>query len=247
VFPGDAPFDRLVSVYIPAQYVPGKPAPFIFSADSYGLQGRQIANILDNMIADRRLPVMVAVMAANGGPERSLEYDTVSPVFADFVETEILPRVEKETGVTLTKDPEGRMTYGGSSGGAMALTMAWYRTERYHRVLSYSGTFVDLRESPEAPHGAYEYPEHFFPDNPVKPLRIWMHASENDLGPKSTSADRRNWVIANQRLAGVLKAKGYHYQFVYAGNAGHVDAKVIRQTLPQALEYVWKDYPISGK
>ena len=134
------------------------------SADSYGLRDRQLANILDNMIADRRLPVMVAVMVANGGPERSLEYDTVSPVFADFVETEILPRVEKETGVKLTKDPEGRMTYGGSSGGAMALTMAWFRTERYHRVLSYSGTFVDLREGPEAPHGAYEYPEHFFPD-----------------------------------------------------------------------------------
>jgi enterochelin esterase family protein len=199
------------------------------------------------MIADRRLPVMVAVMVANGGQERSLEYDTVSAVFADFVETEILPRVEKETGVTLTKDPDGRMTYGGSSGGAMALTMAWFHTERYHRVLSYSGTFVDLREGPEAPHGAYEYPEHFFPDRPVKPLRIWMHVSENDIGAKTASADRRNWVIANQRLAGVLKAKGYHYQFVYAKNAGHVDAKVIHQTLPQALEYVWKDYPVSGK
>ena len=85
VFPGDAPFERLVSVYIPAQYVPGRPAPFIFSADSYGLRDRQLANILDNMIADGRLPVMVAVMVANGpGPERSLEYDTVSPVFAWF-------------------------------------------------------------------------------------------------------------------------------------------------------------------
>src|SRR5689334_911465 len=58
---------------------------------------------------------------------------------------------------------------------------------------------------------------------------------------------RRNWVMANQRLAGVLKTKGYHYQFVYAKNAGHVDAKVIRQTLPQALEYVWQDYPISDR
>jgi enterochelin esterase family protein len=243
VFPGvNGPFERLVSVYIPAQYVPGRTAPFIFAADSYGLRDRQLANILDNMIADRRLPVMVAVMVANGGPQRSLEYDTVSPVFADFVETEILPRVEKETGVKLTKDPEGRMTYGGSSGGAMALTMAWFRTDRYHRVLSYSGTFVDLRNSPEAPHGAYEYPEHFFPDKPVKPLRIWMHVSENDLGAKTASADRRNWVIANQRLAGVLKAKGYHYQFVYSKNSGHVDRKVIGQTLPQALEYVWQGY-----
>ncbi len=248
VFPGvNGPFERLVSVYVPAQYVAGTAAPFIFAADSYGLRDSQMANILDNMIADRRLPVMVAVMVANGGPQRSLEYDTVSPVFADFVENEILPRVEKEAGIKLTKDPDGRVTYGGSSGGAMALTMAWFRTERYHRVLSYSGTFVDLRRNDEAPHGAYEYPEHFFPDQPVKPLRIWMHVSENDLGANTASADRRNWVIANQRLAAVLKAKGYHYQFVYSKNSGHVDRKVISQTLPQALEYVWQGYPISGK
>ncbi len=165
IYPGtDGPFDRLVSVYIPSQYKPGTPAPFIFSADSYGLRDRQLANILDNMINDHRLPVMVAVMVANGGAERSLEYDTVSPVFADFVETEVLPRVEQETGVTLTKDPEGRMTYGGSSGGAMALTMAWFKPELYHRVLSYSGTFVDLRRGPDAPHGAWEYLENFFPN-----------------------------------------------------------------------------------
>jgi enterochelin esterase-like enzyme len=248
IYPGTAgPFDRLVSVYIPSQYVPGTPAPFIFSADSYGLRDRQLANILDNMIADRRLPVMVAVMVANGGAQRSLEYDTVSPLFADFVETEVIPRVERETGVTLTRDPEGRMTYGGSSGGAMALTMAWFKPELYHRVLSYSGTFVDLRRGPEAPHGAWEYLENFFPRSPVKPFRIWIHVSENDLGANTASADRRNWVIANQRFARVLKDKGYHYQFVYAKNAGHVDRNVIRQTLPQALEYVWQDYPIAGK
>ena len=87
------------------------------------------------------------------------------------------------------------------------------------RVPSYSGTFVDLREGPEAPHGAYAYPEHFFPDIPVKPIRIWMHVSQNDIGATSASADRRNWVIANQRLAAVL-------------NAGHIDAKVIHQALP---------------
>jgi len=70
---------------------------------------------------------------------------------------------------------------------------------------------------------------------------------ENDIGAKSASADHRNWVFANQRLAAVLKSKGYHYQFVYAKNAGHVDNKVIHQTLPQALEYVWQGYPIAKK
>ncbi len=87
---------------------------------------------------------------ANGGSdskgsERGLEYDTLSGKYAEFIEAEVLPRVEKETGVTLTKDPEGRCTMGGSSGGLAAFTMAWYHPEWYHRVLIYSGTFVNTQ------------------------------------------------------------------------------------------------------
>ena len=243
-YPGvNEPFQRPVCVYVPAQYVPGTAAPFIVSADAYGMH-YSLPAILDNMIADHRLPVMIAVMIQNGGAERSMEYDTVSPKYADFVESEVLPRVEKEANVKLTKDPEGRMTFGGSSGAAVALTMAWFKPDLYHRVLSYSGTYTDLQRGPDAPHGAWEYHEHFIPDNPAKPLRVWMEVAQNDIGANSPSANRRNWVIANERMAAIMKAKGYHYQFVYAKNAGHVDAKVINQTLPQALEFLWKGYPI---
>ncbi|HLK49289.1 MAG TPA: alpha/beta hydrolase-fold protein [Bryobacteraceae bacterium] len=241
-YPGvNGPFERHVCVYVPAQYVPGTAAPVIVSADAYGMR-YGLPTILDNMIADHRLPVMAAVMIANGGAERSMEYDTVSAKYADYVEAEVLPRAEKEAHIKLTKDPEGRLTFGGSSGGAVALTMAWFKPELYHRVLTYSGTYVDLRNGPEAPHGAWEYLEHFIPDNPAKPLRVWMEVAQNDIGADSASSNRRNWVIANQRMAAVMKAKGYHYEFVYAKNAGHVDAKVINQTLPQALEYLWKGY-----
>jgi iron(III)-enterobactin esterase len=243
-YPGvNGPFQRHVCVYVPAQYVPGTAAPFIVSADAYGMH-YSLPTILDNMIADHRLPVMVAVMIANGGAERSMEYDTVSVKYADFVEAEVLPRAEKEAHVKLTKDPEGRMTFGGSSGGAVSLTMAWFKPELYHRVLTYSGTYVNLRNGPDAPHGAWEYLEHFIPDNPAKPLRVWMEVAQNDIGANTAPSNRRNWVIANQRMAAVMKAKGYHYQFVYAKNAGHVDAKVINQTLPRALEYLWRGYPI---
>ena len=243
-YPGtDEPFRRPVCVYVPAQYVPGTAAPFIVSADAYGMH-YDLPTILDNMIADHRLPVMVAVMIQNGGAERSMEYDTVSAKYGDFVEAEVLPRAENEANVKLTKDPEGRMTFGGSSGGAVSLTMAWFKPELYHRVLTYSGTYTDLQHGPDAPHGAWEYLEHFIPDNPAKPLRVWMEVAQNDIGANSPSSNRRNWVIANQRMAAVMKAKGYHYQFVYAKNAGHVDAKVINQTLPQALEFLWKGYPI---
>jgi enterochelin esterase-like enzyme len=205
-----------------------------------------LANILDNMIADHRLPVMCAVMIASGGTERSMEYDTVSPKYTEFVESEVLPRAEKEAGVTLTKDPEGRMTLGGSSGGIASFTMAWFHPELYHRVVSYSGTFVNLQHSAEVPHGGWEYPEHLVPNDPAKPLRVWIHASENDNGATSASSGMHNWVIANLKMAAAFKDKGYHYQFVFAKKAGHTDGKVIAQTLPQAIEFVWKGYPIEG-
>src|SRR5262249_5173405 len=128
---------RKVSVYIPNQYVPGTPAPVIVTADSYG--AKTLPTILDNMIAAHRLPAIVAVMIANGGgdsrgSERGLEYDSVNGKNAEFIEAEVLPKVERDYGVTLTKDGDGRMTLGGSSGGAAAFTMAWFHPELYHRV-----------------------------------------------------------------------------------------------------------------
>jgi enterochelin esterase-like enzyme len=241
---------RQVTVYIPSQYVPGTPAPFIVSCDAYGARNNQLPNILDNMIAEHRLPVMCAVMIANGGgdgggSERGLEYDTVSGKYAEFVEAEILPKVEKDYGVTLTKDPDGRMTLGGSSGGSAAFVMPWFHPELYHRALIYSGTFVNQHPDAENPHGAWEFHENLIPKNPAKPIRVWLHVSQNDNGAATASSGFHNWLIANIRMADVLKAKGYHYQLVYAKAAGHTDGKVIAQTLPQALEYVWKGYPIA--
>ena len=240
-YPGvNGAFQRHVCVYVPAGYA-GAELPVIVSADAYGMR-YNLPTILDNMIYDQRLPAMAAVMIDNGGAERSLEYDTVSSKYVEFVEAEVLPRAEREANVKLSKNPDARMTLGGSSGGAVALTMAWFRPYLYHRILTYSGTFVNLRNGPEAPLGAYEYIEHLFPSSEKKPFRLWIQVSENDNGSKTPSEGRRNWVIANSRLAKVLKDKGYAYQFVYSKGAGHTQRKVIDDTLPQALEYVWLDY-----
>jgi enterochelin esterase family protein len=241
-YPGvNAAFQRHVCVYVPAGYVAGAEVPVIVSADAYGMR-YNLPAILDNMIYDQRVPAMAAVMIDNGGAERSLEYDTVSSKYVEFVETEVLPRAEKEANVKLSKNPDARMTLGGSSGGAVALTMAWFRPNLYHRVLTYSGTFVNLRNSPEAPLGAYEYIEHLFPASEKRPYRMWIQVSENDNGSKTPAEGRRNWVTANSRLAKILKDKGYAYQFVYSKGAGHTQRKVIDNTLPQALEYIWLDY-----
>ncbi len=245
---------RAVTVYIPSQYVAGTPAALLVSHDAMGARNNQLPTILDNLIAEKRVPVMIAVMVTHGGgdargSERGLEYDTVSGKYAEFIETEVLPRVEKDYHVAFTKDPEGRATMGGSSGGAVAFTMAWFHPEWYHRVLTYSGTYTNNQsmEDPKLPHGAWEYHEHLIPQNPAKPIRLWMEVGQNDNGSVNASADWHNWVIANARMAAVLKAKGYHYQFVYALGAGHVDGKVVAQTLPEALEWVWQGYKPAEK
>lgn len=242
--------NRSVTVYIPSQYVPGTPAPVLVTHDAMGSRNNQLPTILDNLIADKKVPAMVAVMLMHGGgdgggSERGLEYDTVSGKYAEFIEAEVLTRIEKDYGVTFSKDPEARATMGGSSGGAVALSMAWFHPEWYHRVLTYSGTYVNQQtpRNPETPHGAWEYHEHLIPSTPVKPLRIWMQVGQNDNQSMSSEAGLHNWVMANQRMAAVLKAKGYHYQFVFSKGAGHVDRNAVNETLPQALVWLWKGYP----
>ncbi len=151
--------------------------------------------------------------------------------------------------MTLTKDPEGRATMGGSSGASAAFTMAWFHPEWYRRVLSYSGTFTNNQspDDPESPHGAWEYHENWLPQSTAKPIRIWMHVSQNDNGATSSAISMHNWVIANQRMAGELKAKGYAYQFVYSLASGHTDRVVIAASMPPALEWLWQGYKPSGK
>jgi hypothetical protein len=41
-------------------------------------------------------------------------------------------------------------------------------------------------------------------------------------------------------------AHAYKYQFVFARNPGHCDRSVKQQTLPQALEWLWRDYPAAA-
>ena len=242
-----APYTRKVGVYVPRQYVPGTVAPFIVGADGID---RNLFTALDTLIAQKKVPVMIAISIGNGsgdaqGSERGLEYDTMSGKYAEFVESEVLPLVGKECNVKLTKDPDGRATTGCSSGAACAMIMAWYHPDLYHRVLSYSGTFVNQQWpfNPETPGGAWELHAKLVPNSEKKPLRIWMQVGDRDLlNPNSMRDNMHDWVLANENMAKALAAKGYPYQFVFAKNCGHCDGATKQQTLPEALEYVWKGY-----
>ena len=180
-----AAYTRKVAVYVPSQYKQGTIAPFIVGADG---PDPLLFTALDSLIAQHRVPVMVAISIGNGsgdaqGSQRGLEYDTMSGRYAEFVETEVLPLVEQRTNVKLTRDPNARATMGCSSGAAAAMIMAWYRPDLYRRVLSYSGTFVNQQWPPnaETPHGAWGFHESLIPNSPKKPIRIWMEVGDRDL------------------------------------------------------------------
>jgi enterochelin esterase family protein len=245
------PYTRRVAVYVPAQYAAGTIAPLIVGADG---PDQLLFTALDNLIAQKKVPPMIAVSIGNGsgdaqGSQRGLEYDTMSGRYAEFVETEVLPLVEKQYNVRLTKDPNSRATMGCSSGAAAALSMAWYRNDLYHRVLSYSGTFVNQQwpHNPETPGGAWEFHRTLIPNSPAKPIRIWMHVSDRDNLSGNRKDDMHDWVLANQEMAKVLSAKKYTYQFTFARNAAHCDRAVKVQTLPQALEWLWQGHPVNAK
>ena len=244
-----APYSRKVTVYIPKQYIPGTSAPFLVGADG---PDPALFTALDNLIAEHKVPALIAISISNGGgdaqgSERGLEYDTMSGRYAEFVQAEVLPVVESTYHVKLTADPDGRATMGGSSGGSCALIMAWYHPEWYHRVLTYSGTYVNQQwpHADATPHGAWEFHEHLIPNSPRKPIRLWMEVGDRDnLNSNALRDNLHDWVVANEDMARVLAARGFHYQFLFARNAGHTDRAVKQQTLPEALEYLWQGYPI---
>jgi enterochelin esterase-like enzyme len=245
-------YKRRVGVYIPAQYKEGDKAPFMVVHDGPG-HANGYKTILDNLIAQKRIPPIVLISLSNGGGdaqghERGKEYDNMNGDYAEYIETEVLPRVEKNCKVKLTKDPDGRATMGCSSGGSAALIMAWFRPDLYHRVLTTSGTFVNQAWpfDPKFPDGAWGFHETLIPNNPKKPLRLFIQVGDNDLlNPNIMRDNMHDWVQANHRMAKVLKAKGYDYQYLFCRGSGHCDGKAQAQFLPHAIEWVWNEKPAS--
>jgi hypothetical protein len=244
---GTVPYKRKVAVYVPSQYLAGTPAPFIVAQDGLGYAGT-LPKVLDNLIHEKRVPVMIAIMINSGGgdaqgSERGLEYDTVSDRYTTFIETEVLRRFPV---ITTSPSPKtGRARDDGREfGRGVRVHDGVVSAGPLSARVELLGPFVNQQSplNPESPHGAWEYHEHLIPQSERKPLRVWLEVSENDNGSKRDEASLHNWVMANERMAAALKAKGYSYCYVFAEAVGHTDGRVTRQTLPGALEWLWQGY-----
>lgn len=246
-------YKRTITVYIPAGYKEGTELPFMVVHDGpkgMGKYNKGEITMFDNLIHQKRIPAMAVIYVANGGGDaqghqRGKEYDTMSGLLAEYIETHVLPKAESHCKIKLTKDPDARATMGNSSGASAALIMSWYRNDLYHRVVSYSGTFVNQQWpfNPETPDGAWGFHNKIIPESPKKPLRIWMGVGDRDLlNPNVMRDNMHDWVKANNEMAKVLKAKGYSYQYFFCRDNGHSMSPAKRQYMPHAIEWVWRDY-----
>ncbi len=256
--------ERKIFVYVPAAYQDGAKAPILIIHDGPG-QLKSVRNALDNLTIskdpNRKLPAFIAIAVENGGDdgknsERGLEYDTMSDRLARFIDGEVLPAVLNNADINaaypklaFTENPWGRAVMGCSSGGAAALTMGWFRPDLFRRLICYSGTFVDQQDDDAAeeakyPLGAWEYHSgmKLIENSEKKPLRIFTHVSENDIRPNDPEETHHNWVMAGQRTAAALKAKGYNHRFVFTLGTGHCDGRVFQQTLADTLVWTWRGY-----
>lgn len=238
IYPGTV---RDYWVYVPAQYDSTKPACIMVFQDGAGLVGEnstwRAPIVLDNLIHKREMPVTIGIFVnpgvlpalnSNQQPRfnRSFEYDALGDRYARFLIEELLPEVGKQ--YNLSTNPNDRGLAGSSSGGIAAFTAAWNRPDQFRRVLSFIGSYTNLR-------GGQIYSSLIRKTEP-KPLRVYLQDGKADQNLYAG-----NWWIANQDMASALEYAGYDTTFVI-GTEGH-NGKHGSAILPDALRWLWRDYP----
>lgn len=228
-------------VYVPAQYDPNKPACVMIFQDGGGFvdpkRPWRAPTVFDNLIHKHQMPVTIGIFLNPGvippsRPDarprfnRSFEYDSLGDQYARFLLDEILPEVGKK--YNLAKNGNSRGLCGISSGGICAFTAAWERPTEFTRVVSFVGSFTDLR-------GGNVYPDLVRKTEP-KPLRVFLQDGKNDLNNFAG-----NWYLASQEMAAALEFSGYDYQLV-VGDEGH-NARQGSAIFPDAMRWVWRDDP----
>jgi enterochelin esterase-like enzyme len=232
-------------VYVPKQYDPGKPACVMVFQDGGNYvdvkKSFRVPIVFDNLIYKHEMPPTIGIFinpgvipasTPDGKPRenRSFEYDSLSPKYAEFLEREMLKEVGKS--YKLTDKPSQRAICGISSGGICAWTAAWERPDLFSKVLSHVGSFTNIR-------GGHVYPA-LIRKTERKPIKVFLQDGSGDLDNV-----HGNWPLSNQQMAAALKFAGYDYRFEY-GDGGH-NGKHGGAILPEALRWLWQDEAGAGR
>jgi enterochelin esterase family protein len=254
-------------IYVPAQYTPDKPTCVLVFQDGQRATKTngtlRVPQVMENLIAKKEMPVTIGIFitpgsrgdeyteAGGGNPNnRAVEYDSLSDNYSRFLIDEMLPEVGKT--YNLTRDPEGRVIGGTSSGAICAFTVAWQRPDQFRKVISCIGSYTSIayrpatNGQPMVPGGDL-YPT-LIRKNPIKPIRIFLQDGSSDL-----SNEHGNWFLANQQMLSAFeyanafadrqKLSGPRYEVNHEwGDGGHSDAQG-GAILPDMLRWIWKDYP----
>ncbi|MDZ4290260.1 MAG: alpha/beta hydrolase-fold protein [Prosthecobacter sp.] len=237
VFPNTV---RDVTVYIPSQYQPGSEACLMVWQDGSRhvdpKGGMRAGIVFDNLIAQKQMPVTIGVFIDPGrkpnqksgekAANRGFEYDSLGNAYSRFLVEEILPEVEKSYSVKFRPQPEAWAIAGGSSGGICAFTAAWERPDKFRKVLSWVGTFVDIR-------GGNAYP-YLLRITERKPIRVYLLDGANDLDNQFG-----NWPLANHMMEASLKFMNYDHRVDWT-QCFH-GSKAMAPALPDALRWLWRD------
>lgn len=239
VFPGTS---RKIWIYVPAQYDGAKPACLYVCQDGIKYEA---TTVFDNLIYQGEMPVTIGVFAAHGrhhidDPDtqvdrlnRSYEYDSVIDSYAQFLEKDLLPAVERMKtsdgrDIRLSKRATDRMIAGNSSGGIAAFTAAFLHPEWYSRVFTGVGTYVAMR-------GGEQLAGLIRKVEPV-PLRVFLQGGSND-----NNKDVGDWWIGNQGIQRSLEFAGYEVKHAW-GDGGH-NSLHATAVFPDAMRWLWKDWP----
>ncbi len=231
---------REVTVYLPAGHQPGEETCLMVWQDGsrhVDPNGALRASVVfDNLIHQKEMPRTVGVFIDPGrrpnqkkgtkAANRGFEYDSLGDAYSRLLLEEILPEVEKRCQAKFRAEPEAWAIGGGSSGGICSFTVAWERPDKFRKVLSWVGSFVDLK-------GGHVYPS-LVRLTERKPVRVYLLDGENDIDNKFG-----NWPIANKQMEAALRYMGYDFRMDWT-QCFH-GSKGMAPNLPEALRWLWRD------
>jgi enterochelin esterase-like enzyme len=252
-------------VYVPSGYDPKDSAALMLFQDGGNVLSRdggsKILDVIDNLIYQKKIPLMICVFVNPGTIDgsgsnptfyfvksygdrthraledatRSVLYDAVSDRYPRFLRDELLPEIAAQ--YNLRKDAYSHAIAGFSSGGISSFNAAWQFPQVFSRVLCGISSFASIQwnVTPQNPDGGQDYPDKVLQEQ-HRNIRVWLQDGSDDL----ESDQYGSWALNNLRMANALKLKDYDFHFSF-GKGGHGPEQVEAQ-FPEAMAWLWRNY-----